>query len=94
MVVKVKVPNLEKYYTKELEREAIITASQIQTEAKIASPVISGNYRNNIKQNANEVIAEAPYSAKLEFIGKKGVPHSTMRTAARKIAKQKGFKYL
>jgi hypothetical protein len=94
MVVKVEMPNLEKYYTKELEKEAIITASQIQTEAKVSAPVISGNYRNNIKQSREEVIAEAPYSAKLEFVGKKGIPHSTMRTAARKIAVKKGFDYV
>ena len=75
-----------------MKQDQIVTAGQIVTEAKLQAPVITGNYRDNIRREEGSAVANAPYSAKLEYVGRKGVPYAIMRDSARKIGKLKGHK--
>lgn len=94
MTVKVvNIPNLANYFEKQIEDEARITKGEISAQAKITAPVISGNYRDNIRVELEGVVANAPYSAKLEYVGRSGKPYGTMRNAAREIARRRGLKY-
>ena len=80
-------------FKKQIENEERITKGEITSQAKITAPVITGNYRDNIRVEKIGIIAHALYSHKLEYFGKNGSPYATMRLAAKEIARRKGYKY-
>jgi hypothetical protein len=92
-VQKIGIPNMANYFKKQVEDEVRITKGQISTQARVTAPKITGNYANNIVVVEKGVEAKAPYSAKLEYVGKQGKPYATLRLAAKEIARRKGYQY-
>lgn len=76
----------------------MILAQQVVTEAKIKAESYrdTGNYINQIKREGNKAVANAVYSAKLEYVpnSKSGSkPYATMRKSARDVAKRNNATY-
>ena len=89
----VNIPDMSEYFKNQIEKEERIAKGEIATQARITAPVISGNYRDNIRVEEEGVVANAPYSAKLEYVGKQGKPYATLRLAGKEIARRKGYEY-
>ncbi len=100
--VLVGIPNMAEYFNKQIKDEELVVVEAIETEAKRNSPIKSGNYQNSINTIGTMIIANAIYSAWLEYgtMERNGntvsfsPPHSTMRKAAIAVARLKGYKYI
>lgn len=91
---------LSLYIKKQIEKEVVETAIEIESLAKISAPKITGNYADQIKREKNLIGAYASYSYWLEYgVKKDGTkfinqqPYATMRKAAKEVASKRGHKY-
>lgn len=90
MTVKVDVPDYSKAVESILDKVQERATIEVQNEAKITAPVDTGFYRNNIIREGDEVIANAEYSASIEYgvNGTRRAPNPVMRNAGRAIQKR------
>ncbi len=89
------------YFEKQVSEEEYRTAKAIETQAKLTAPIDTGNFQDRIQAVKNVIMANAIYSAWLEYgtMNRNGKtitfspPHATMRRAAITVARMKGYRF-
>ena len=93
-MAKVEMPRLGDLLEKAVDSTVTEVLAGIERRAKETAPVDTGFFRNNIKADyyADEVVANANYSAALEYgvANTRRAPRPTMRNAARAMAGRVG----